>query len=140
MAEAKGTNTAVPTHGDVDRVQMMSLRADGSPDQTPGFEMVGDRDVALEQTREQFRQQAVSAVDQVARGVSGTGGTSVEDAPQDPTIAALQSEHERASDNAVKAADAAVEALFTDDPDRDKTKSSTSAKSEPAAKPGPTSK
>jgi len=131
MAEAKG-NTAVPKGGDVDRVQMLSLRADGTPDQTPGFEIVGDRDVALEQTRRQFTEQAVSAVDQIGR--AGTAGAA-EVGPQDPTIEALKAEHDRAADNAVKAADATVEALFTDDPDRDKTASKTVP-----AKPGPAGK
>jgi cellulase/cellobiase CelA1 len=120
MTDTKG-NTAVPSHGDVDRVQMMSLRADGTPDQTAGFEIIGDKEVALEQSREQFRQQAVSAVDQRERGVAGDGGTSVPDAPQDPFIADLTEKHEAAADAAVKAAEIAVGAAFTDDPARDKT-------------------
>lgn len=122
MTDTKG-NTAVPAHGDVDRVQMMSLRADGTPDQTPGFEIIGDRETALTQSREQFAQQAVSAVDQRERGVSGDGGAVVEDAPQDPTIEALKDQHDAAQDAAVKAADAAVDAAFTDDKARDKTTS-----------------
>lgn len=122
MTDSKG-NTAVPAHGDVDRVQMLSLRADGTPDQSPGFEIIGDKETALAQSREQFAQQAVSAVDQRERGVAGDGGTSVEDAPQDPFIADLTEKHEAAQDAAVKAADAAVEAAFTDDPAWDKTTS-----------------
>jgi hypothetical protein len=107
-------NTAVPRNGDVDRVQMMSLRADGAPDQTPGFEIIGDKETALAQSAEQFRQQAVSAVDQAERGPSGDAGTVVEDAPQDPTIEALKAKHDEAAEAATKAAEAAVEKLFVE--------------------------
>jgi hypothetical protein len=51
-----------PDHGDHDRVQMLSLKADGTPDQH-NPEIIGDKDVALEAAKEQFKQQAVSAAD-----------------------------------------------------------------------------
>jgi hypothetical protein len=138
MAEAKG-NTAVPQNADVDRVQMLSLNADGTPNQTPGVELIGNREFAEAATKEQFKQQAVSAVDQRERGVAGDGGT-VEDAPQDPTIAALQEKHEAAADAAVKAADKTVDDLFTDDPARTSTQAGSGQSSqEPVkdAKPTP---
>lgn len=105
-------NTAVPAHGDHDRVAMLSLRADGTPDQH-NPEIIGDKEFALEATKEQFKQQAVSAVDQQERGVTAsTGGEPVE---QDPEIAKLQEKHEAAEKAAVAAAESTVSALFTDD-------------------------
>ncbi|MBC8091685.1 MAG: hypothetical protein H7Y15_07080, partial [Pseudonocardia sp.] len=82
-------NTAVDPAGDHDRVQMLSLRADGTPDQYRP-ELIGDPAATLAATEVQFKQQAVSGADQAARGVTSTAGTVVEDAPQDPTIADLQ--------------------------------------------------
>jgi hypothetical protein len=102
-------NTAVP-QGDHDRVAMLSLRADGVPDQH-NPEIIGEKEFALEATREQFRQQAVSAVDVAERGaVADTGAETV---GQDPAIAKLQEVHEKAASEAESAADAVVGALFT---------------------------
>jgi len=125
-------NTAVPTaeHGDHDRVAMLSLRPDGTPDQTPGVEIIGDKDFAQSATREQFKQQAVSAADQIrAQSVpmmtvdDGKGGTKqvpASEAPQDPTIKDRQEEHDKIADAAVKAADSTVGDLFTGDDDSGK--------------------
>lgn len=112
MAEDKTTteetaNTAVPHQGDHDRVQMLSLRADGTPDQH-NPEIIGDKDVALAAAKEQFRQQAVSAAD-VAN--AAPGGTTVEDAPQDPTIEAAVKEHDKVAKAAEKAAEKVVNSL-----------------------------
>jgi hypothetical protein len=117
MAEAKNVvaagNTAVP-HGDHDRVAMLSLRADGTPDQHDP-EIIGDREFALAATKRQFTEQAVSAVDQRERGItSGDGGEPV---AQDPEIAALQEKHEAAEKSADSAAESTVSALFTEDKD-----------------------
>lgn len=99
----------VPHQGDHDRVQMLSLRADGTPDQH-NPEIIGNKDVAIKAAKEQFAQQAVSAAD-----LSPTaGGTTVEDAPQDPTIQAAVEEHQKAADAAEKAAEATVESLTRD--------------------------
>lgn len=105
-------NTAVPLHGDHDRVAMLSLRADGAPDQH-NPEIIGEREFALAATREQFKQQAVSAVDQQLRapGAADDG----QPAKQDPEIAALQAAHDQVSVQAEKDADTTVGALFTDD-------------------------
>lgn len=124
-AKAAG-NTAVPAaeHGDHDRVAMLSLKADGSPDQH-NPEIIGDKEFAQSATREQFKQQAVSAADSI-RATSvpmmtvddGKGGTKeipASEAPQDPTIAERQAEHEAVAADAEKAADATVGALFTGD-------------------------
>jgi hypothetical protein len=126
MAEAKnkaseGANV-VPAHGDHDRVVMLSLKHDGTPDQAAP-EIIGDKDVALAAAREQFRQQAVSAADVDKRGVSasspalvGKEDGSVEEVdagslPQDPSVAELEKAHDQAAKAAESAADKAVGAL-----------------------------
>ena len=106
-------NTAVQ-HGDHDRVAMLSLKPDGTPDQSAGVEIIGDKEFAQAATREQFTQQAVSAADSVRAASLPMMGV-VEDAPQDPTIAEVQDEHAKVADAAVKAADSTVGALFNDD-------------------------
>ena len=136
-AKAAG-NTAVPAaeHGDHDRVSMLSLKPDGTPDQTPGVEIIGDEEFAREATREQFKQQAVSAADQfraqsvpmmiVDDGKGGTKEVPASEAPQDPAIAERQAEHEALAEDAEKAADATVGALFEGDTKAD-SKASTKA-------------
>lgn len=128
MAEAKG-NTAVPNGGPHDRVAMLSLNRDGTPDQH-NPEIIGDKEFALAATREQFKQQAVSAVDQQKRPELFGSGINGEPLEQDPLIAELKDAHDAAADAAEKAADATVGALFNDEADTAK----------PAAKPAPASK
>jgi hypothetical protein len=100
-------NTAIPTEAVHDRIQMASVNADGTLDQTnPVF--IGDKETALAATKEQFKQQAVSAADE-KNAVSG--GTTVEDAPQDPAIEARQKEHEKVAAAAEKAATKVVNDL-----------------------------
>lgn len=103
---ATKANTAVKHEGDHDRVQMLSLRADGTPDQH-NPEIIGDKDAAIDAAKEQFAQQAVSAVD----AQNSAGGTTVEDAPQDPTIAEAQAEHKKVAAAAEKAAESVVNDL-----------------------------
>lgn len=112
MAEDKG-NTALPQNGDHDRVAMLSIRADGTPDQHSP-EIIGDREFAEAATRRQFREQAVSAVDTLKRReLAGTGAE--EEAPQDPMIKELQEAHQATEKEAESAADATVNALFTEE-------------------------
>lgn len=103
-------NTAVP-QGDRDRVAMLSLRRDGTPDQV-NPEIIGDKKFALEAAKRQFAEQAVSAVDAQERSVSPAGGEPVE---QDPTIAALKEKHDAAQEAAESAAESTVTALFAGD-------------------------
>lgn len=116
MAEASNTpstaNTAVPNEGDHDRVQMLSLKADGTPDQH-NPEIIGDKDAAVAAAQEQFKQQAVSAADVANAGTSSS--TVVADAPQDPSIEAAQKEHEKVAAAAEKAAEQVVTKLHDDD-------------------------
>lgn len=104
----KAGNTA--TSGDHDRVQMLSLRKDGTPDQHDP-EFLGDYEATLAATQEQFRQQAVSAVDVAERGATAGGGFRVEDAPQDPSVEELQKKHQAAEKSANTAAEKVVKGL-----------------------------
>lgn len=120
--DAKG-NTAVPKQGDHDRVQMLSLKADGTPDQN-NPEIIGDPEAAKAAAREQFKQQAVSAYDQLhaqsvpMMTISNSDGSTEEkpasEAAQDPAIAEAQKEHEKVAEAAEKAADAMVDSLHQD--------------------------
>lgn len=112
MAEASSKpnqSNPVPHEGDHDRVVMLSLKADGTPDQHKP-EIIGDVEFATEAAKRQFREQAVSAADVAARGVSTDDGT-VADAPQDPSVEKIQKEHERVSKSAESAAEKAVDSL-----------------------------
>lgn len=107
MAEAKG-NTAVPAPPS-DRVAMLSLRADGTPDQT-NPQIIGDKEVALAAAKEQFAQQAVSAVDDAKR--AQVLPSAAQTVGQDPAIEELKTAHDDAAAAAEKAAEAAVDALY----------------------------
>lgn len=111
MATAKDAgetgNTAVPHEGDHDRVVMLSLKADGTPDQH-NPEIIGDKEFAVAATREQFAQQAVSAVDVTERGATVSAG---EEVKQDPSIEKLQKQHDKAAGAAEKAAESVVNSL-----------------------------
>ena len=100
--------------GDHDRVAMLSLNADGTPNQTPGVEFIGDPEQTLAATKEQFVQQAVSAADTIARGNDGAVASTDDSGPSagpDPQEEALKSAHESAAKAAEAAAEAAVATL-----------------------------
>ncbi|MEU9793827.1 hypothetical protein AB0E27_24900 [Streptomyces sparsogenes] len=90
---------AAAQHGDHDRIVMASRRADGTPDQI-NPEFIGDKDVAIAAAKEQLAQQAASAVDTAARGVSSTPDGAAGDSEPDAEVKALKD----AQDNAVEAA------------------------------------
>ena len=106
--EKVNTATEVGAHGDHDRVAMLSLRADGTPDQVAP-EIIGDKGWAIAAAKEQFAQQAVSAADQAKRAEVLSGGA--EKLEQDPSIAELKGEHDKAAEAAEKAAKAIVNEL-----------------------------
>jgi hypothetical protein len=89
---------------------MLSLNADGTANQH-NPEVIGDKAAALAAAKEQFVQQAVSAVDVEERG-AGTGP--VELGEQDPSIAALKEKHDAAAKSGEAAAEKAVGSLFKD--------------------------
>jgi hypothetical protein len=95
--EASTPVNKVPGHGDHDRVVMLSLHADGTPAQVAP-EFIGDKAGAIEATKEQFKQQAVSAKDVELRGVSSDS-----DSERDDVVL------KKAHDAAAKAAEAAAE-------------------------------
>lgn len=97
----------VEAQGDHDRVAMLSLNADGTPDQH-NPEIVGDKDFALEATKEQFRQQAVAAVDAAEGPVAGP---ELPEQKQSADIAERQKLHESAEKKAESAAEKIVNAL-----------------------------
>ena len=106
MANSKESSSPaneVPAHGDHDRVMMLTLEADGTPRQVAP-EMIGPKDAVLEATKEQFRQQAVSAKDVELRGASDT-----EDSERDDEK--LSKAHDAAAKAAEKAAEKTVESL-----------------------------
>ena len=94
--------------GDVDRVQGLSINKDGAPDQSAGWEFIGDKDAALDATKEQFRQIAVAAVDAVKRPELGLAGSQDEGDTSDAAIDKLKAEHQKAEAAAEKKAEALV--------------------------------
>lgn len=96
----------VAKEGDHDRVAMLSLNADGSPDQH-NPEIIGDKDAAIAAAKVQFAQQAVAAVDADRRADLGLAGTQDTDT-SDKAIDKLKAEHDRAAAAAEKRAESVV--------------------------------
>ena len=88
-----------------DRVVSLSLKADGTPDQN-NPEIIGDKDAAIEATKKQFAEFAVSAADQRLRQETGLAGTD-EGSTADAQIDKLKAEH----DKVAKAAESKAESL-----------------------------
>lgn len=111
MADAKNTPTpAVKVdEADHDRVAMLSLKVDGTPDQT-NPEIIGDKDAAVAATKEQFAQKAVSAADARIRAEHGLTGTEDSDT-SDATIDAVKADLDKVKDKAEKQAESVVNAL-----------------------------
>ena len=103
MASTDKPAQKVDAHGAHDRVQMLSLKADGTPDQV-NPEIIGDKETAIEAAKVQFAQQAVSAVDQKLRGV-----TADDDSERDEEK--LAKAHEAAQKTAEAAAESAINGL-----------------------------
>lgn len=106
MAENKKAENVVPDGGDRDRVAMLSLHRDGTPDQV-NPEIIGDKDFALAAAKRQFAEQAVSAVDSREREAN-VGGDEV---GQDPSIEKLKKQHDAAAKAAESAAEKVVNGL-----------------------------
>lgn len=104
---ANEANVEVGQDGAHDRVAMLSLKADGTPDQLAP-EIIGDKEFATKATERQFAEQAVSAVDEAARRAADTDVVVVN---QDPTVAALTKEHDKVAAAAEKKAAEVVEKL-----------------------------
>lgn len=100
---------AVVDTGDHDRIVGLSIDKNGKPDQSEGFEFIGDKDVVLAATKEQFAQIAVSAVDAEKRAELGLAGVEEGDT-SDAKIDALKAEHDKAAKAAESKAEAVVNA------------------------------
>ena len=104
MAETSTAKTVnkLASGGDHDRVVMLSLSADGSPDQH-NPEIIGDKDAAKAATAEQVAQQAVAALDaqkqaeRVAAETSDTGDVLTNAAKDEADKAAADAEKRAAS-------------------------------------------
>ena len=107
--EKAAANTAVKNEGDHDRVVMLSLKADGTPDQH-NPEIIGDKETALAATKEQFAQQAVASVDAEKRAELGLAG-STDDDTSDAVIDELKAEHDKVAKAAEARAEKVVNAL-----------------------------
>jgi hypothetical protein len=109
MAENKAAAAVnkVDEAGVHDRVAMLSLRADGTPDQTAP-EIIGDKDAAVAAAKVQFAQQAVSAVDEARRAEERANGGEV---AEDPSIAEARKAHESARKSAESKAESVVKSL-----------------------------
>jgi K+-transporting ATPase c subunit len=101
------------TGGDHDRVVMASRKADGTPDQTPDFTYIGDKEVSKTLTEEQLLQQRVSAADVEVRGVAAGGSAGGASKP-DKVVAPIVAAHEKAAKDAAKDASSEVDARFED--------------------------
>lgn len=112
VSETKPVNKGAAKGGAHDRVAMLSVKSDGSPDQYDP-ELIGDKDAAEAATKEQFKQQAVSAADQEIRGVEAAPGYEVSD-KEDPQIEKLQKAHESAAKSAEGQAKSAVSSLHAE--------------------------
>lgn len=121
----EAANTAVPQQGDHDRVAMLSLKADGTPDQH-NPEVIIDEEDAVRAAKTQFSQQAVSALDVQQQGASATGavtlvgqedGTVTEEPLRsdiDPSVQARKEEQDKVAKSAESAAESAVSSLIRD--------------------------
>lgn len=107
MADAKQDDSKpvnpVKDGGDHDRVTMLSLNADGSPDQH-NPEIIGDKEAAKAATAEQFKQQAVAAIDAANQVVP-------EEDTSDASIDPVKAEHDKAAEAAEKRASQVVDDL-----------------------------
>lgn len=107
----KAINVNTRAGGDHDRVASLSIRADGTLDQTPGVEIIGDKDVALEITKRQFAERAVSAIDASKRAELGLAGVAESTSTADTAIDALKAAHDAAAAEGEKQAEAIVNQL-----------------------------
>jgi hypothetical protein len=107
----KAINVNTSTGGDHDRVASLSIRVDGSLDQSPGVEIIGDKDAALEITKRQFAERAVSAIDASKRAELGLAGSADEGSTADKAIDALRKAHDAAAAAGEKEAERIVNQL-----------------------------
>ncbi|SED26972.1 hypothetical protein SAMN05216532_4013 [Streptomyces sp. 2231.1] len=98
---------AAAEHGDHDRIVMASRRADGSMDQI-NPEFIGDKATAVAAAEKQLAEQAASAVDVAARGVTSGQGDEGSSEP-DAEVKALKDAQDKAIERAKAQAAAEVQ-------------------------------
>ncbi|MEV6803143.1 hypothetical protein [Streptomyces sp. NPDC051132] len=98
---------AAAEHGDHDRIVMASRRADGSLDQI-NPEFIGDKETAQAAAEQQLAEQAASAVDVAARGVTSTRPGEGDSEP-DAEVKALKDAQDAAAEKARAKAASEVE-------------------------------
>jgi len=102
------------TGGDHDRVVQASRKADGTPDQTPDFTYIGDKETSIRATEEQLTQQRVSAEDVRLRGASTAGTDGSGPGEPDAAVKKIADAHEKAAKSAASDAKSEVEERFED--------------------------
>lgn len=111
-AKAPSSPAPAAVKGDHDRVVMASRLADGTPDQTPDFEFIGDRDVTLAATKEQLATIAVHAVDAERHSPVAPAAGEEGSSEPDPIVSEDIKAKEAAAEAGAKAAEAEVAARF----------------------------
>jgi hypothetical protein len=113
MPEMADTNKAadapVASNAPHDRVVSLSLKSDGTPDQN-NPEIIGDKDAAIEATKKQFAEFAVSAADAEERAKVGLGPDDEGDT-SDAVIDKLKASHDKIAASAEKKAESVVNSL-----------------------------
>lgn len=95
-----------------DKVQVPSLRKDGTPDQTENFEIIGDKETAVAAISEQLAQKKISEADET-RAAEQAAANSAE-AQLSPEEQARKDEYDALADEAQSEAEALVEARWVD--------------------------
>lgn len=106
IAAEPDTQGKVTPKADHDRVVMASRLPDGTPAQTPTFEYIGDKDVAIHAAKRQLSEQAVSAADVAIRGV--TSADAIGPGEPDPAVQEIKDAHEAAAKAAESRAESEV--------------------------------
>lgn len=95
-----------------DKVQMPSLRKDGTPDQTENYEIVGDKEGVVAALAERNAQRLISEADQ--KRAAEQAAATVEGASLSAEEQALKDEYDALAEQGKADAEAEVEARWVD--------------------------
>ena len=95
-----------------DRVQVPSIRKDGTPDQSDGFEIIGDKDTATEAIATQLGQMKVSAADE--ERAAAQAAATAEGAQLSPEEQARKDQHDALLEEGRSEAESLVESRWVD--------------------------
>lgn len=96
-----------------DRVQTVSRRKDGTPDQSENFEIIGDKETAIEANGRQLGEMKVSAADEKRAQEQAAANTQGE-ASLSPEEQARKDEHDKLMEEGRAEAEAEVNARLVD--------------------------